>query len=120
MATKGMLRDRARGMRKQPSRAEQMLWDLLRGRQISGAKFRRQHPIDAYIADFACVAARLVVEIDGRSHDAVDQAVYDEGRTRKLNERGWRVLRVRDDDVLSNAPAVAELIAQSLRAAPSP
>lgn len=76
MATKGMLRDRARGMRKQPSASEVALWDLLRDRQVRNAKFRRQHRIENFIADFACVEVRLVIEIDGRSHDDAEQISY--------------------------------------------
>jgi very-short-patch-repair endonuclease len=112
MTSKGVLRDRARGMRKQPSQAERALWEVLRGKQL-GAKFRRQHPVASYIADFACIEARLIVEIDGRSHD--DQANYDEARTLKLAESGWRVLRVRDHGVLTDPQAVIATIAEALR-----
>lgn len=113
MVTKGMLRDRAKGMRKQPSRAERALWQLLRDRQAIGAKFRRQHPIEPYIADFACVVAKLVVEVDGKSHDS--QVAYDAERDAKLAESGWRVLRISDDDVLINADAVVARIVTALR-----
>ncbi|QGZ93982.1 endonuclease domain-containing protein [Terricaulis silvestris] len=113
MATKGVLRDRARGMRKQPSQAERALWDSLRANKL-GAKFRRQHPVAPYIADFACVEARLIVEIDGRSHDNAEQVHYDEARTKALAESGWRVLRVRDDDVLAAPQTVIAKITQAL------
>jgi very-short-patch-repair endonuclease len=83
---------------------------LLRGRQLRGAKFRRQHRIDRYIADFACVDAKLVVEIDGRSHDDSEQIVYDAERTKRLAELGWAELRVRDDDVVTNPQAVVARI----------
>ncbi len=89
--TKGMLRDRARGMRKEQSRAERAVWELVRDRRL-GAKFRRQVPIDRYIADFACIDAKLIVEIDGMSHDVAEQRDYDAVRTSRLNELGWRVL----------------------------
>ena len=94
--TKGMPRDRARGMRKGQSRAENVLWTLLRDRRAHGDKFRRQHPIHPYIADFACVDAKLIVEIDGKSHDDATQAAYDAERTCNLAASGWRVLRFRD------------------------
>jgi very-short-patch-repair endonuclease len=116
--TKGMLRDRARGMRKGQSRAENVLWTLLRDRRAHGDKFRRQHPIHPYIADFACVDAKLIVEIDGKSHDDATQAAYDAERTRNLAASGWRVLRFRDDEVLTDAAAVAARIVQVLRAPP--
>ena len=115
MPTKGMLRDRARGMRKQASRAEDVVWSLVHDRQINGSKFRRQHPIPPYIADFACVDAKLVVEVDGRSHDVADQAVYDAERTKTLAGAGWRVLRIRDDEALTDPQSVAAKIAMALR-----
>jgi primosomal protein N' (replication factor Y) len=114
MLTKGMLRDRARGMRKGASRAEEAVWSLVWGRRIDGAKFRRQHPIPPYIADFACVDAKLIVEVDGRSHDISNQAAYDAARTEALAKAGWRVLRVRDDEVLTDAQTVAAKIADAI------
>lgn len=94
MADKGMLITRARAMRKQSSRAERALWEMLRDRRL-GAKFRRQYPIDHYIADFACVEAKLVVEVDGLSHADAEQVAYDERRTSALGVLGWQVLRLR-------------------------
>ena len=114
MLTEGMLRDRARGMRKGASRSEEVVWSLVRGRQIHGAKFRRQHPIPPYVADFACVEAKLIVEVDGPSHDDPQQAAYDETRTETLLKAGWSVLRIRDDDVLTNPQSVAETILNAL------
>lgn len=113
-----MLRDRARGMRKQPSRAESAVWEIVRDKRL-GFKFRRQRPISRYIADFACMEAKLIVEVDGSSHDAADQAEYDAERTRILNALGWRVLCIRDALVLSDVSAASALIVQALRQ-PSP
>ena len=120
VASKGVLRDRARGMRKQPSQAERIVWDIVRDRRVLGAKFRRQHPIASYIADFACIDARLIVEVDGRSHDTEDQRQRDDTRAKRLSELGWRILVVRDDEVLRDAAAVAKQIASALGASPSP
>lgn len=106
-------RDFARPLRKTPSRAEGALWAMLRDRG-GGAKFRRQHPIPPYVADFACVEARLIVEIDGLSHDLPDQFDHDERRTAFLESAGWRVLRVRDADVLSDPQRVLAQIKQAL------
>lgn len=117
-ASKGMLRDRARGMRKQPSQAERAIWNIVRDNRL-GFKFRRQRPISRYIADFACMEAKLIVEIDGLSHDLADQIEYDVERTRILNALGWRVLRIRDALVLSAASAAAARIVEALRQ-PSP
>jgi very-short-patch-repair endonuclease len=114
--TKGMLRDRARGMRKGQSKAEAALWSLLRDRRAHGAKFRRQHPIAPYIADFACIDARLIVEIDGKSHDVAEQRAYDAERDAKLAAAGWRILRIRDAELLTDPGAATARIIAALRA----
>lgn len=113
-----MLRDRARGMRKQPSQAERAIWEIVRDGRL-GFKFRRQRPISRYVADFACLEARLIVEIDGASHDIADQIEYDAERMRILAALGWRVLRIRDALVLSDVSAASALITKALRQ-PSP
>jgi len=116
--TKGMLRDHARGMRKQPSQAERAVWEIVRDNRL-GFKFRRQRPISRYIADFACMEAKLIIEIDGSSHDVAGQVEYDAERTRILSALGWRVLRLRDTLVLSDANAASALIVEAL-SQPSP
>jgi 5-methyltetrahydrofolate--homocysteine methyltransferase len=93
------LQSSATAMRKQPSRAERALWTLLRNRRFEGFKFRRQHQIDCYIADFACVSAKLVIEVDGPSHDLPDQIAHDRMRTLRLSELGWRILRLTNGEV---------------------
>ncbi|MDJ0952165.1 MAG: DUF559 domain-containing protein [Acidimicrobiia bacterium] len=95
------LTSHARRMRKDPTRAEAILWWLLRGRGV-GVRFRRQVPIGTYVADFACLSHRVVVEIDGPTHDADERAAYDRRRDRWFQAQGWRVIRVTDDDVWSN------------------
>ena len=97
--------------------AEQKLWRLLRNRQMQGWKFRRQHEIDRYVADFACPDAGLIVELDGSQHG--EQVIYDETRTRKLETMGYRVLRFWDNDVLTNIEGVLEVILAAL-ASPAP
>ncbi len=84
--TETTLRDRARQLRREPTEAESRLWGILRGRQLHGAHFRRQHPIPPYVADFACVAVRLVVEVDGGQHADADAA----------RARDWIVRRLAD------------------------
>ena len=95
--------------------AERVLWSKLRGRALRGWKFRRQHPIDAYIADFVCAEAGLVIELDGGQHASA--VVYDEARTRALERSGFRVLRFWNSDVLTNIEGVLQSIAGVL---PSP
>ena len=109
--------DRARELRQDMTDAEQKLWHHLRNRQLSGHKFRRQHDIDHYIADFACTEALLIVELDGGQH--ADQADYDERRTQHLQARGYRVLRFWNNDVLTNIEGVLTVILGSL-ASPAP
>ena len=90
--------------------AERKLWQRLRGGQPGGLKFRRQHPIPPYIADFCCVAEKLIVELDGSQHsESVDAA-----RTRHLESQGWRILRFWDHDVLQQTEAVIEAIWNSV------
>ncbi len=101
--------DRARTMRREPTRGEAMLWRALRTRQIDGLKFRRQAPIGPYIADFFCPSARLVVEIDGATH--TDPAA-DAARDRWMRAQGLRVLRFWSDDVGGNLDGVLERIRQ--------
>jgi ATP-dependent DNA helicase RecQ len=77
---------RARGLRQTNTPPEQLLWLALRNGQIGGAKFRRQHPIGPYVVDFFCQSAKLVVEVDGVSHD--DKAVQDAAKSRHLETQG--------------------------------
>jgi very-short-patch-repair endonuclease len=109
--------DRARGLRTSQTDAEQKLWHHLRNRHLQGRKFRRQHEIDRYIADFARPDAGLVVELDGSQHD--EQRAYDEARTRKLESMDYRVLRFWDNDVMTNIEGVLEVILEAL-ASPAP
>ena len=109
--------DRARELRQDMPDAEQKLWQHLRNRQLSGHKFRRQHDIEHYIADFACTEALLIVELDGGQH--ADQADYDERRSQHLQARGYRVLRFWNNDVLTNIESVLEVILEGL-ASPAP
>ena len=112
--TDTVLRDRARQLRREPTEAENRLWAILRGRQLHGAHFRRQHPIPPYVADFACVAARLVIEVDGGQHaDGADTA-----RDTYLTRHGWQVLRFWNNEVLENLDGVAQRIAELLQQPP--
>jgi len=100
----------ARKLRKSMSLPEAMLWQRLRGSQL-GMKFRRQHPIGPYVADFYCGEARLVVEIDGEAHNCGDRPEKDAARDAYLLDKGFEVLRIAAVEVLRDANAVAEGIA---------
>jgi very-short-patch-repair endonuclease len=104
--------ERARILRVEATDAERKLWALLRGRRLAGVKFRRQVPIDRYYADFACVEAKVIVELDGGQHH--DQADYDAARTETLLACGWSVIRFWNTDVMENADGVADTILAEL------
>ena len=104
---------RARRLRRNMTDAERRLWRALRRRQIDGFQFRRQHPIGQYVVDFVCMAAKLVVEVDGGQH--ADQTDSDAERTRRLADRGYHVVTFWNHDVLRQPEAVAEEIRRALR-----
>jgi very-short-patch-repair endonuclease len=102
--------DHARSLRREETPPEQLLWLALRNEQIGGLKFRRQHPIGPYIADFFCHSAKLVVEVGGMSHE--DKLVHDAERSKYLETQGYRVLRVTNEDVMNDLDAVTREIAR--------
>jgi len=105
-------RDRARRLRHDQTEVERKLWAHLRDRRLNSAKFRRQHPIGRFIADFCCPERGLVVELDGGQHAA--QAEADRRRTAFLIQHGYRVLRFWDNEVMENIEAVLQRIAEAL------
>ena len=105
-------KSRARKLRKNLTDVENKLWSQLRGRQLSGVKFRRQHPVGPFIVDFCCVERGLVVELDGSQH--AERNAADERRTRLIERSGYRVLRFWDNEVLSNLYGVLERISEAL------
>lgn len=112
------LRTRAKQLRRGMTRAETLLWRYLKAHHVDGLAFRRQTPIGPYIADFCCHAARLVVEIDGSSHDWVERLQRDEKRDRWFASQRYRVLRFTNDDVLRNLEGVVVSIREAVFAAP--
>ena len=105
---------RAKQLRTNATDAERLLWQRLRSRQLAGYKFRRQHPIGPYFADFACVEARLVVELDGGQHVTPEGLLSDERRSAALAAQGYVVLRFWNHDVLQQADVVLESILYGL------
>jgi len=97
--------EEAKRMRKEPTDAEAALWELLRDKKL-GDKFRRQHLIDDFIVDFVCLSKNLVIEVDGGYHNDPTQKEYDEQRTLYLNEKGFKVIRFTNEEVLGNTEAV--------------
>ena len=110
---KGQKVDLARDLRRHMTDAERALWRHLCRRQLCDYRFRRQSPIGPYIADFACLERRLVIEVDGGQH--CDSA-SDQARDRYLRRAGFRVLRFWNHDVLGNIEGVVHVITQALQA----
>ncbi len=106
----------ARKLRRTTTLPEAMLWRHLRG-SPDGVRFRRQHPIDCYVADFFCAKARLIVEVDGAVHSVEAHMSRDTGRDRYVSDNGYRVIRIGAAEILRDAGAVAASIV-SLAAAP--
>ncbi|MGO4682273.1 endonuclease domain-containing protein [Hyphomicrobium sp. 2TAF46] len=108
--------NRARVLRSKATAAEDKLWFHLRDRRLGGFKFVRQFPIENYFADFACRDARLIVEIDGGTHDAPSELANDSKRTQTLMALGYEVVRVHNNDVCENIDGVLDQILAALTA----
>ena len=102
------IRSRARTLRSELTPAEQLLWMNLRNRRLVGFKFRRQHPIGCFVADFYCAEHRLIVEVDGDIHR--HQQSRDAARTAWLEAHGYRVVRFSNAQVLHELPLVLSQI----------
>ena len=105
---------RARTLRRQMTDAEIILWSSLRRNKMHGRKFRRQHPIGPYFADFACVSLGLVIELDGATHSSAEEIAHDLKRERILRHHGFRVLRFRNDAIYRNLSAVLRTISSEM------
>ncbi len=110
------LRSNARALRQNATDAERILWSELRGHRLLGAGFRRQVPIDRYIADFVCHAARLVIELDGGQHFSSQGEQRDALRSAAIEAKGFQILRFANKDVMSNRAGVLETIAAAIAA----
>lgn len=106
---------RARNLRKTMPEAERRLWNRLRNHQLGGFRFRRQHTIGAYIADFACIEAMLVIECDGDQHGADEALAHDAKRTAFMEREGWAVLRFWNPEIYDNMDGVLETILGAAR-----
>ncbi|MEZ4795612.1 MAG: vitamin B12 dependent-methionine synthase activation domain-containing protein [Flavobacteriaceae bacterium] len=113
-----LLKDFARQMRNQPTEAENLLWNVLSGKKLDGFKFRRQHIIGSYIADFICLKSNLIIEIDGLIHQLPENKASDAERTKWLENEGFRVIRFTNAQVLSNLDYVLADIKKNLAVPP--
>ena len=100
----------AKELRKSMTKAEEILWMHLRNNKLNGLKFRRQHPMDIFIADFYCHQKKLIIELDGGIHDTREHKEYDNGRTFELEENGFKILRFRNDEVINDLENVLKRI----------
>ena len=104
---------RAKELRRNLTEAEKLLWSKIRRDQIDGLPFRKQVPIGDYIADFACLPIKLVLEVDGGQHDA--RKAHDDARTAVLEAQGYRVLRFWNNEVFGNIEGVLQVIVAMCR-----
>lgn len=112
-----VLIEKAKENRNNPTEAEKALWSQLRNKNLDD-KFRRQHLIDDFIVDFVCLRKKLVVEVDGEIHETKKE--YDEERTKILNDKGFKVIRFKNEEVLGNTDAVLKEIIKQLESAQVP
>ena len=109
---------RSRELRNNPTDAERRLWRAICNRQLNGVRFNRQVPIGPFICDFVARTPKLIIEVDGGQHAI--EAAADIRRTRFLEERGFRVIRFWNNEVLENIEGVVEAVVQALKNMPSP
>ena len=98
-------------MRHEPSPTEALMWKLLRNRKLAGFRFRRQHPIPPYIADYYCAVSKLIVELDGDTHIGSEE--YDRVREEFFRSEGYRVLRFWNPEAFDDEASVIECIYQA-------
>ena len=111
-------RERAKQLRSNTTEPERLLWRALKSIPVCGSHFRRQVPIGPYVADFACLKARLLVELDGGHHGQDEIAAKDESRTRWLEKEGYRVIRFWNAELSENLNGVLDTIYAALYGSP--
>ncbi len=104
--------EKAKALRNNMTNSELILWEKLKGKQILGLRFRPQHPIDIFIADFYCHPIKLVIEVDGGIHKSREQKEYDIGREAELENWGLKVIRFTNEEIESDSNKVIKEIEQ--------
>ena len=104
----------ARDLRTNMTEAEHKLWHYLRNKNLDGYRFRRQHPVGKYIADFACVREKLIIEVDGATHGDAHEIAYDKRRTEFLKSEGWCIARYGNEKIYKNIDDVLDDIVAHL------
>jgi len=114
MADKETLGRRSKHLRRGQTRAESLLWSVLRDRRLNGFKFCRQVVIAGYIVDFLCRRTKLIIEVDGATHSSPEELAYDRQRELVLSRLGFRILRVGNLDVYLNMHDVLSTVLMAL------
>ena len=109
--------ERARDLRRRQTHAETILWQALRASRLDGLRFRRQHPIDGYFVDFACLSLKIIIELDGKVHEEDQQQIDDYHRQQAIEALGWSILRFPNDQITGALPAVLDAIRNHARLA---
>ena len=107
-----IIKNNSRNLRKNMTDVERMLWAKIRGRQLQGFRFRRQHPIGSYIIDFICLELKLIIELDGSQH--MGQQQYDMKRSQWLQSNGFKIMRFWNSDILDDLDGVMQAICMHL------
>lgn len=97
---------KAQSLRNNETQAEKILWEKLKNNQLKGNKFRRQHPISLFIADFYCHQLKLIIEVDGEYHNTVEQIKKDDERTQVLQNNGVKIIRFSNCEIENNVDKV--------------
>ncbi len=105
--------EKAKALRKNMTGAEKVLWERLKNKQVLKLRFRRQHPIDIFIADFYCHTVRLVIELDGKIHRA--QKEYDEARTAEMEQFDIQVIRFKNEEIENDIESVIKKIESTVK-----
>ncbi|WP_298541530.1 vitamin B12 dependent-methionine synthase activation domain-containing protein [uncultured Aquimarina sp.] len=113
----GLMKEHAGRMRNQPTEAESFLWKALSGKNLNGYKFRRQHIIGSYIADFICLKENLIIEIDGSIHQLPENKSSDKERTEWLEKEGYKVIRFTNKQVINEIDFVLDEILETIEKA---
>jgi very-short-patch-repair endonuclease len=109
------IRERAKKLRKNSTKAEELLWEVLRNEKLSGLKFRRQHPVENYIVDFYCHSQKLAIEVDGPVHDYEWSEEYDIKREQVLKSLDIKVIRFKNEEVLKDLNFVINKIKEHIK-----
>lgn len=109
---------KAQKLRSEMTKAEILLWNKLRENQLLGYKFRRQHPINIYVADFYCHQLNLIIELDGEYHNEENQIIKDKERTENLKFQGVRILRFTNYEVMNEIDSVLNAIKNFINEVP--